>query len=262
VSNVSNPRATAGKDGQTLLDRFERATAWPMLLLSLAFITLLIVPSVSRLSQEAQVVIEDADWIIWAAFAVEYAIRLILSPSKLRFLRSNLLDLAVVALPLLRPLRIASSARALRLIRAARVMSVAARSHRIAHRIVNPRNVTAVLMLFILAVTGGALLAFEFERGAQGSNITTFGDALWWAVVTVTTVGYGDRYPVTPEGRGIATILMLVGLSVTGLLVATITTAFIGGSTEEVERHAEVIRRLERIEQALSEGKDLANPGS
>ena len=237
---------------ETRLDRFERAIAWPMLTLSLVFIALVIIPTVYTLSDETRAAIDIADWVIWAVFAAEYSVRLVLSEGKMRFVRSNLLDLAVILLPLLRPLRVASSARALRFIRGARVVAVAARSHRLAHRIANPRNVSAVLMLFILSVTGGALLVYEFERGAQGSNIGTFGDALWWAVVTVTTVGYGDKYPVTAEGRGVATLLMLLGLSVTGLLVATITAAFIGASNGEDDHHRQLIERLDRIDAELS----------
>lgn len=97
-----------------------------------------------------------------------------------------------------------------------------------------------------------AALAFHAERSAKGSNIASFDDALWWAVVTVTTVGYGDKYPVTPEGRGIATFLMFSGIGITGFLTAVLTTFFLGRSDEE----GEILERLERIEKALSE-RDL-----
>ena len=67
-----------------------------------------------------------------------------------------------------------------------------------------------------------ATLELEFEQHARGSNIHTFADALWWAIVTVTTVGYGDRYPVSAGGRGVALLLMVVGIGLIGVLTATI----------------------------------------
>ena len=62
----------------------------------------------------------------------------------------------------------------------------------------------------MLATVGGAFITYAVEKDASGSNIHTIGDALWWAVTTVATVGYGDRYPVTPEGRGVALVLMFI----------------------------------------------------
>ena len=74
------------------------------------------------------------------------------------------------------------------------------------------------------AVTLGALAVLDVERNAPDANITSAGDALWWACTTVTTVGYGDRFPVTTQGRFIAVALMLVGIAVVGSLTAVIAT--------------------------------------
>ncbi len=96
------------------------------------------------------------------------------------------------------------------------------------------------------------------EEGSDGS-IHTFGDALWWAITTVTTVGYGDKYPVTPAGRGIASFLMITGIALFGLLTANITTFFVErGSDSEptadpvTERLDELLRRIDRLEQRLA----------
>ena len=70
-------------------------------------------------------------------------------------------------------------------------------------------------------------LEVDVERGAHGANITTFGDALWWAMTTVTTVGYGDQFPVTTTGRIVAAALMLVGISLLGLITATVAASFV-----------------------------------
>ena len=74
-----------------------------------------------------------------------------------------------------------------------------------------------------VAVGLGALSALDAEQDAPGANITTFGDALWWAATTVTTVGYGDRFPVTAEGRAVAVVLMLVGIGLVGSVTAAVT---------------------------------------
>jgi voltage-gated potassium channel len=73
-----------------------------------------------------------------------------------------------------------------------------------------------------MSVGLGAVAVLDAEQNAPGANITSFGDALWWACTTVTTVGYGDRYPVTTEGRMIAVVLMVVGIGVVGAVTASV----------------------------------------
>jgi voltage-gated potassium channel len=65
------------------------------------------------------------------------------------------------------------------------------------------------------------------ERNAKGANIHDFGQGLWWPITTVTTVGYGDRYPTTSLGQGVAVFLMLVGIGLIGVLTATIASYFV-----------------------------------
>lgn len=92
-----------------------------------------------------------------------------------------------------------------------------------------------------------------FQAHAKGSNIQSYGDALWWAVVTVTTVGYGDRYPVTPAGRGIAVVLMLVGIGLVGVITASVASFFVEERQDKSDtRLATVEDRLARIETLLT----------
>jgi voltage-gated potassium channel len=95
-----------------------------------------------------------------------------------------------------------------------------------------------------------------FEANAKGSNIHNFGDALWWAIVTVTTVGYGDKYPVTAGGRGVATVLMFVGIGLIGVLTATVASYFVEQSADE--DRAELVERLDRMEAMLRQLTDGA----
>ena len=78
-----------------------------------------------------------------------------------------------------------------------------------------------------MLVFAGSLGVFEAERSAPGSNITTFEDAIWWAAVTVFTVGYGDLYPITLEGRFIAVILMMGGVALLSVLTANLASYFL-----------------------------------
>jgi voltage-gated potassium channel len=95
----------------------------------------------------------------------------------------------------------------------------------------------------------GAALELGFEQHAGGANIHNYGDALWWAIVTVTSVGYGDRYPVTAAGRGVAVVLMLTGIGLVGVLSATIASYFVGRQSNQ--DMADLHQRLDRIEAAL-----------
>ncbi len=98
------------------------------------------------------------------------------------------------------------------------------------------------MLVFVCA----GLVTFA-ERNAKGANIHDFGQGLWWAIVTVTTVGYGDRYPTTPFGQGVAVLLMLVGIGLIGTLTATVASYFVQEKTNVTEE------RLERIEALLTQ---------
>jgi voltage-gated potassium channel len=113
----------------------------------------------------------------------------------------------------------------LRLLALARVMNRAASS--LSMQVTTYVGGTAVVSLLL-----GAVAVLDAERGSPGANINTFGDALWWAASTVTTVGYGDRYPVTTEGRVIAVLLMLVGIALVGSITASVAAWFVRSSEE------------------------------
>jgi voltage-gated potassium channel len=78
-----------------------------------------------------------------------------------------------------------------------------------------------------MAVSGGAIGLFLVEGNVPDSKITNIGDAFWWAIVTVTIVGYGDIYPVTTEGKIIASVLMIFGIAILGILISTLGASFI-----------------------------------
>lgn len=182
------------------LERFERQAAWPMLVLSLAIIPLLVIPLVADLSPATEDVFFALDWLIWAAFAVEYGVRLYLAPEKGRFVRANVIDLVVVLVPFLRPLRVARSARMLRLLRAVRVGAFLLRGIDAIRDVLTRHKLHYTLLVATVVTIAAGVLVAEVERGSEDPNIESIGDGLWWAVTTVTTIGYGDRYPTTAAG--------------------------------------------------------------
>jgi voltage-gated potassium channel len=236
------------------LERFERQTAWPMLVLSLAIIPLLVIPLVADLSPATETTLFAIDWILWGLFAIEYGIRLYLAPAKGRFVRSNVVDLVVVIVPFLRPLRVMRSARMLRLLRAARAGVFLLRGIDAVKDVLTRHKLHYTLLVATVVTIGAGVVVSELERGAPEGNIESLPDGLWWAVSTVTTVGYGDAFPTTAAGRAFAVVLMLVGVGLFGLLAASLASFLIerGEEAEPVDAaHREILDRLERIESRL-----------
>lgn len=91
------------------------------------------------------------------------------------------------------------------------------------------------ILLTILVLTVASVLVLQFESKSPDANITTGGDALWYAIVTITTVGYGDRYPVTPAGRTTAVFIMFMGVGIIGALASILASLLVGGSSSVEE---------------------------
>lgn len=212
----------------------------PMLVLSLLMVPLLLGPLLFDLSEEAEEAFFQADLLIWAAFALELMAKTYLAPSRLRYLRDNWLDVVMVAVPIFRPLR------ALRVLRVVVVAFVLARRFRrvlVAHALsysVVTAGVVVVLSAFAISIA---------ERG-EGGTIDGFWDALWWAITTVTTVGYGDKYPVSVEGRVIAVFLMIFGIALFGLVTASLAALLVreSGDDEVKQQLKRIADRLDRLE--------------
>src|SRR5687768_7580452 len=189
-------------DRRDALDRFERAVEVPLLVLALLMVPLLVVPLVVDLPTEAGRAFVALDWFVWGAFALEYVVRLALTDQRWRFVRREWPDLLIVVLPFLRPLRVVRSARALRVLRLTRLVAVLGEVGQEARRLLVRHRLHYTLLVTLVVVVGSAALMLAVEDGSAGA-IDGFDDALWWAITTVTTVGYGDTFPVTSAGRGI-----------------------------------------------------------
>lgn len=216
-----------------LIDRSEWGLATVALLFLVAYAWPILQPSIGRDWKRVCDAVEFAAWII---FLIDYVARVWAAPSRRQYFMKHLLDLLIVALPALRPLRL------MRLVILFRVLN------RKAAASLRGRVPLYVTISALTLVVCGALAVLDAERGAAGSNIKSFGNALWWSVVTVTTVGYGDHYPVTVQGRFIAAGLMIGGVALIGVVTASFAAWFIDRvRDDEEEAEAATRRDLELI---------------
>jgi voltage-gated potassium channel len=162
-------------------------------------------------------------WICWFAFALDLIYGIIKAESKKEYLKRHPLEIASVLLPFLRPLRlmrvISFGGLALQKVAVGRQFAITAKV-----------ALSAVFIAYIAAIQ-----ITISERAMDGSNIKNFGDGFWWAITTVTTVGYGDKYPTTTEGRFLAVILMITGISLVGVLTASVAAWFVKMSQDDSE---------------------------
>lgn len=193
------------------VQRWERRAEVPLLLLAVAFLVAYAWPVLDpHLSRDWRTTLAVVSWAVWGAFAVDFLIRLALADERGDYALSHWYDIALIAVPLLRPLRL------LRLLTLVRILD------RSASNSLAGRAAVYIAGSAAMAVLLGAIAVLDAEQHNPGANIKTFGDAIWWAGATVTTVGYGDRFPVTTQGRCVAGVLMVVGIGVVGSVTATV----------------------------------------
>ncbi len=159
--------------------------------------------------------INFVQWLSWLAFAADLLWGFVKSKDKKKFLLSHPLEIVAVALPMLRPLRL------LRLISFGSL---------VLEKVSIGKSVGITIKVIVTTLFFGYIAAIQItitERVSPSGNINNFSDGLWWAFTTITTVGYGDHYPTTSEGRIIAVCLMILGISLLGVVSATIAAWFV-----------------------------------
>ena len=200
---------------------WERATEIPLLIAGFLFLFSYSWQVLANPTPEVYFAWEVVAIVVWVFFGIDYVVRLVLAKQKIRWFFHNIVDFLVLVLPPLRPLRLV---RLLLLVRVFR---------RNAPRLVRNRILAFASVATLLLVYIASLAVLEAERGF--GEIEMFGDALWWALVTVTTVGYGDYTPVTLIGRAIAVGLMLGGVVLVGIIVGTLGSWIIQSVTEDTD---------------------------
>jgi voltage-gated potassium channel len=231
---------------QDAYDRFSTAVELPLAILAALWLVVLIVPLVMHVPADVSDTFLFIDYAVWACFVIEYLVKLYLAPDRGHFFMHHLLDLLVVCVPFLRPLRAA------RLVAVLRGFVLFANAFRRAKDLLTHKGFHFVVLAVVGLLFVCSAIVLLFERHAHGSTIHNYGEALWWGIVTITTVGYGDRFPLTAAGKGTAVVLMLAGIGLIGALTATIASYFIGGKEDEAgKERAEILDRLDRIETLL-----------
>ena len=190
--------------------RWEKIVQWPLLVASVLFLisySWRVLADLDGPRYLLTAVILVAAWLI---FATDYLVNLYLAPERGHWFVTHLFDLVVVFLPVLRPLRLL------------RLVTMLPMFQRSPGQAVRSRVGLYLIGASSLLIWMGSLATLDAERSAPGANITTVGDSVWWAFVTVSTVGYGDYFPVTGVGRLVAVGLMLGGVTLVGVITATL----------------------------------------
>lgn len=234
-----NPRAIA----------MERRLQWPLMAAALLTIPAIAIEQSSAREQLATIA-NVLNWSIWVAFGAEIVLMLSVVDDRWRWIREHPLEVAIVILtPPFLPASM-QAARAIRLLRLLRLLKLA----KLTRRLLSTEGVRDAAVLALLSVLGGgaAFAAIE-QTDARGTTLSAW-DGVWWAMTTVTTVGYGDYAPKTDAGRLLAVAVMLVGIGFVAILTAAAAERFMRSRQEaEAERAElrdqlrEVIRRLDKM---------------
>ena len=216
--------------------RWGKATATPLLILAVVFLFDYAMPIINpNLEPGFLLFLGITNAVIWLVFAVDLVGRFILAEHKKPFIKRNIIMIISVVFPFLRLLRLIS------------VLTIAMSRYGGSTRNKFGFYVLggSVLLWFItgLAVT-------QAERGMEGSNISDVGDGWWWSLITLATVGYGDRFPVTPEGRFIGAVIVITGIALLGTISAFLASFLMDPSGK---REAEILKDSEKANATISD---------
>ena len=242
------------------LDGYDRRTDWPLAVVALTFLGLYSVRVLLQPQGGFAKAIDVALLAVYCIFVLDYLARLYLAQARGRWFLTHLWELPVILLPFFRPLRLLSLA-----------VVVTSLQQAVGHTI-RGRVIVYTACGASIVVYAAALAILDVEGNNPDAKIRTLGDALWWASTTVTTVGYGDLHPVTGPGRLVAVALMVGGITLLGLVTATLASWIVERVAEEdtaneaatraqIEGLREEIRRLSNLvthdrEPAYGEGRE------
>ena len=200
--------------------KYRRLARYPLFLAGLLFLiglALVLDPNLAT-AQQHHVTGRALTLIAWAVFLADYVISLILAPDRVQFIKTHIPQAIGVLFP---PLRILL------------IFHVTYEVARNTRGRFGQRARLYLLYLTTLVVLGSSVAVLIVERNAPGATIVSFGDALWWCAETISTVGYGDMYPVTVPGRVIAVTLMINGFLILSVLTATVAQKFASSPAQD-----------------------------
>jgi voltage-gated potassium channel len=232
-----------------------------MAFLALIVVAILFIEFTRPLTEEQKSILFRIDLTILLIFAVDYFYRLVRAKDKWVFIKSNIFDLIAI-MPFDKAFRIARLARLIRLARMARFTKLV-RIFALARRFGN--TFAGVLrtngLIYTISITFGIIFIGAFGILAFEPGMQNFGDALWWSLVTTTTVGYGDISPESTGGRVLAGILMLVGIGFLGMVTGSIATFFVTrlSKGDGSEKLSVIDEQLEYVKKKLDEIEKLSD---
>jgi voltage-gated potassium channel len=244
---IAGARPAGGR--HDLVDRIEQVTKYPMALLGVAWMVIAIIVLTTDVSGTASESLVATLFVLWVIMLVEYLVRLVISPDSRGYLKRRWVEPATVVVPALQGWHLIGIEKMTLLLHEGELRLEAILKH---------HSLFRVLLAALATLVIGAWLVLLFEEKTKTGNIHTYPDALWWAIVTVTTVGYGDRYPVSEGGRVVAAVLMLVGIGLIGVLTATVASVFIKEHTDANKEtfnqgHADLGQQLAEIRDRLAD---------
>ncbi len=249
---AADARATTSRR----LERYERFARVPMAVVGVGWAVVAVVVLTTTGS--------TPEWLVgllfglWAVIFVEYVARLLATPDRRGYVATRRIEPALVVLPALQPLRLADLPR---------VDVVATELTLRTRAILRHRGLFRVLLVAAGLLFVGSWFVMLSERDAPGANIHDYGSALWWGIVTMTTVGYGDKFPVTGLGRAVAVVLMLVGIGLLGVITATVASFFVQEHTDankaKIEQsHQDLTAQLDALGARLDRIETLLQPST
>lgn len=211
---------------ESLRQRISRYLDIPMSLISvlLVLIAILLLSGKTNATWTARLLV--AQWILWALFALEFLIKLVLSPRKTHYLRRHWPDVIVVIFPFIGFLRLLAAIPPI-----IRLIVVGPWDVEPYLRILRRRKLGKLIIISAIVLLIAATLEYLFEAGARGATIHSFGDAVWWAAATVTTIA-NELYPVTPGGEIVAFLLMLYAVGFFSYLTSSLVSVLVGGDAQ------------------------------
>ncbi|MGF1910551.1 ion channel [Vibrio kasasachensis] len=242
----------------------------PMSLLSLilSFMALFVISALLffPIQAETRQILIGLDFVICSIFILQLSIDLIRSANKVLFMKKHWIDF-IASVPMIEPLRFA------RIFHILRVILVIRSSRSIVKQILSNRKETtiaSILLLLVVLLTLGSSIMLFVEGHSPDANIQTGADALWWALVTISTVGYGDHFPVTDAGKIVASAIILCGVGLFGMISGLITSVITSPSKLQaqkaeqkekqmmmlLEQQQTILQRLEKLERKMSKDID------
>jgi voltage-gated potassium channel len=203
------------------------------LVLSVYVLIAVFIETIVKLSPTTILLLDYIDSLICLVFLYDFFFHLYKAPSKRGFLKWGWLDF-ISSIPMLGIFRFARLARVIRMLRilrafrSSKILITYLFQHRASGTLASVAMISGILVIFC------SIAILHVETGPD-SNIKTPSDALWWAITTVTTVGYGDKYPITLEGRAVAVILMIAGVGLFATFTAYISSFFLESANKKHE---------------------------